>query len=87
MRYRCREDLSRYRYVQADLNEDMPKLLALLDAERPQRIVNFAAQSEVGPSWDNPHHWFRTNLVALSQLVNHLRGCDWLDRYLHVSTN
>jgi dTDP-glucose 4,6-dehydratase len=86
LRYRQRADLDAYRYAQIDLNQQMPQLLELLDAERPAWIVNFAAQSEVAPSWEHPEHWFRTNTVALAQLVNHLRGRDYLERYLHVSS-
>lgn len=86
LRYRLRADLSRYRYHQLDLNRDMAELLALLDAERPEAIVNFAAQSEVAPSWEHPEQWFETNTVALAKLVNHLRGQDYLQRYLHVSS-
>jgi len=86
LRYRQRKDLSRYRYHQLDLNRNMPELLALLDAERPDCVVNFAAQSEVAPSWDHPEHWFQTNTVALAKLVNHLRGQNYLRRYLHVSS-
>jgi len=86
LRYRRRNDLSRYRYVQLDFNRDMPALLDLLDDLRPSRIVNFAAQSEVGPSWVHPEHWFQTNTVSLSLLVNHLRRREYLERYLHVSS-
>jgi dTDP-glucose 4,6-dehydratase len=86
LRYRLRADLSRYRYCQLDLNDDMPELLDLLDAEKPEAIVNFAAQSEVAPSWEHPEHWFQTNTVALSRLVNHLRRQDYVQRYLHVSS-
>ncbi len=86
LRYKERADLSRYRYVQADLNADMDRLLALLDAEKPEAVVNFAAQSEVAPSWEKPEHWFQTNTVALARLVNHLRGKTYLKRYLHVSS-
>lgn len=86
LRYRLRRDLARYRYVQCDLNHDLPALLALLDSVRPGCIVNFAAQSEVGPSWDHPEHWFDTNTVALATLINHLRRGDYLQRYLHVSS-
>lgn len=86
LRYKRRADLSRYRYHQLDLNRDMPELLALLDAERPTAIVNFAAQSEVAPSWEHPEQWFETNTVALAKLVNHLRRQDYLQRYLHVSS-
>ncbi len=86
LRYRTRSNLSAYRYVQLDMNRQMPELLSLLDAERPQAIVNFAAQSEVAPSWEHPEHWFQTNTVTLARLVNHLRKQDYLERYLHVSS-
>lgn len=86
LRYRTRENLGAYEYHQLDMNRQMPELLELLDRERPQWIVNFAAQSEVAPSWDHPEHWFQTNTVALSLLVNHFRRCDYLERYLHVSS-
>ncbi|MBY0522086.1 MAG: GDP-mannose 4,6-dehydratase [Gemmataceae bacterium] len=86
LRYQLRADLSRYGYHALDLNRDSAKLLELLDAERPEAIVNFAAQSEVAPSWEHPEHWFETNTVALAKLVNHLRRRDYLKRYLHVSS-
>ncbi len=86
LRYRTRESLDAYRYHQLDMNRQMPEILALLDQERPQWIVNFAAQSEVAPSWEHPEHWFQTNTVALSLLINHLRRRDYVERYLHVSS-
>lgn len=86
LRYKLRAELSRYRYYQFDMNWDMPALLQLLDAERPSWIINFAAQSEVAPSWEHPEHWFETNTVSLASLVNHLRRQDYLERYLHVSS-
>ncbi len=86
LRYRKRQDLSRFRYVPCDLNTQMDQLLGLLDQERPEWIVNFAAQSEVAPSWEHPEHWFETNTVALARLVNHLRKQTYLERYLHISS-
>ncbi len=86
LRYRHNPAQGRFRFHQLDLNSDFPALAALLDREKPDCIVNFAAQSEVGPSWDNPEQWFQTNCVALARLVNHLRGADYLERYLHISS-
>lgn len=86
LRYSGRADLSRFRFHRLDMNRDMPALLELLDAERPDYIVNYAAQSEVGPSWEHPEDWFRTNCVALARLVNHLRRQDYPARYLHISS-
>lgn len=86
LKYRSRPDLSRYEYHALDMNRQPDELLDLLDAVRPDAIVNFAAQSEVAPSWEHPEHWFQTNCVALAKLVNQLRRRDYLRRYLHISS-
>ena len=69
-----------------DLNQDLPRLLALLDAERPAAVVNFAAQSEVAPSWEHPDHWYRTNVLALAALAQALARRDYLRRYVQISS-
>lgn len=86
LRYQQRADLSRYRFHQLDMNGDSDALIDMLDQEKPDAIVNFAAQSEVAPSWEHPEHWFQTNTVALAKMVNALRRRDYLKRYLHVSS-
>jgi dTDP-glucose 4,6-dehydratase len=84
--YKARKDLSRFEFQQADLNHDMPKLKKLLVERKPSYIVNFAAQSEVAPSWKNPEQWFRTNAVAIAELGNFLKDQDWLEKYVHISS-
>ena len=86
LRYRRRGDLTRYRYVQADMNLDLPRLIEILDREKPAYIVNFAAQSEVAPSWENPEHWFQTNTVSLARLVKHLSKCEYLEKFVQISS-
>jgi dTDP-glucose 4,6-dehydratase len=86
LKYRSRPDLSRYQYHRLDMNRDAGDLLALVDRVRPEAVVNFAAQSEVAPSWDHPDHWFQTNTVALARLINHLRKQKYLKRYVHISS-
>lgn len=86
LRYKERENLSNFRFRQFDLNTDMADFLKFIDTVQPQIITNFAAQSEVAPSWDHPEHWFQTNCVALASLVKHLSERDYLERYLHISS-
>jgi dTDP-glucose 4,6-dehydratase len=86
LKYKLRPDRPRCQYHRLDMNRDAGDLLALFDREQPEAVVNFAAQSEVAPSWDHPEHWFQTNTVALARLVNHLRKQKYLKRYLHVSS-
>ncbi|MCC7492894.1 MAG: GDP-mannose 4,6-dehydratase [Fimbriimonadaceae bacterium] len=85
LRYRQRAS-PRYRFLQADLNHDLPALLAALAEFQPQYVVNFAAQSEVAPSWQHPEQWFQTNCVALAALGNWLKDQPWLRRYLQISS-
>lgn len=84
--YRLREDLRSFRFVQADMNTDMDRLGAVLDEFMPEYIVNFAAQSEVAPSWAHPEHWFQTNTVSLALLLNRLKDMKYLKRYVHISS-
>jgi dTDP-glucose 4,6-dehydratase len=75
-----------FRFYQMDLNDDMPAIVGLLDDFQPDYVVNFAAQSEVAPSWEHPEHWFQTNLVSLALLTNALRKRKYLKRYMHISS-
>ena len=87
LRYKQNPARKRFTFHRLDLNGDSAELLSMLDRERPEYIVNFAAQSEVAPSWEHPEHWYETNTVALAKLVNHLRRKnDYLKRYLHISS-
>lgn len=75
-----------FQFHQLDLNQDQDKLHNLLDSLQPEYVVNFAAQSEVAPSWQNPHHWFQTNTVSLTRLVNFLKDKAYLKKYVHISS-
>jgi dTDP-glucose 4,6-dehydratase len=75
-----------FAFHQFDLNADMSALLEHLDAVEPEFVVNFAAQSEVAPSWDHPEQWFQTNAVALARLANALKERRYLKRYVHISS-
>lgn len=74
------------RFERLDLNHDLDRLFAMLQEHRPGFTFNFAAQSMVAESWDNPADWMATNVVSLAQLAERLRHLDFLDRYVHVTT-
>jgi dTDP-glucose 4,6-dehydratase len=79
-------DRGRFAFQQLDLNTNTAAIVDLLDAFAPDAVVNFAAQSEVAPSWEHPEHWFETNTVALARLTNALRSRRYLRRYIHISS-
>ena len=73
-------------YQQINLNQQMDDLMRIVDDFRPDYLVNFAAQGEVGSSWVWPTHWFQTNAVAITELAQRLKEKKFIRRYLHVST-
>ncbi len=76
----------RFRFHRLDLNADLDRIMSLIDEVRPDYVVNFAAQSEVAPSWDVPLQYYRTNVVAIVALAESLRRRPSLHRYVHIST-
>lgn len=84
--YSWRQRPGSVRFERVDLNHDLDRLDALLRRERPTHVVNFAAQSMVGESWAHPDHWMMTNVVSAVRLHERLRHCDFLDRYVNVTT-
>lgn len=75
-----------FSFYNYDLNLHLGELMGLINAEKPDYVVNFAAQSMVAQSWQNPDHWFTTNVVSTVRLHDRLRHCDFLDKYVHVTT-
>jgi dTDP-glucose 4,6-dehydratase len=73
-------------FHQLDLNHDLDKIMALINTKKPEYVVNFSAQSMVAQSWDHPDHWFKTNVVSTIQFHDQLRHCDFLKKYVHIST-
>ena len=75
-----------YTFMQVDLNAPSADFYAELSVQRPQVVVNFAAQGMVAQSWDAPWDWFQTNTVALSRFLQQLMELPSLEKYVHIST-
>jgi dTDP-glucose 4,6-dehydratase len=80
------QDHTNFTFYPLDLNKHLPQIRDLLHDVKPAYVVNFAAQSMVGESWQNPGDWFMTNAVSTIKLHDELRKCLFLKRYVHVST-
>ena len=76
-----------YEYHARHIYYEQDLLLELLDREKPEVIVNFAAQGEGAVSWKNSWRFFETNSVALSKLVEELMKRDWLERFIQIGTS
>jgi dTDP-glucose 4,6-dehydratase len=76
-----------YAYHARHVTHELDLLLELLDREKPEIIVNFAAQGEGAVSWKHSWRFFETNSMALSRLAEELMKRDWLERFIHIGTS
>lgn len=77
-----------YRYHALHLVDMLPAVMAVLDTERPDVIVNFAAQGEGAASFaENAALYYRTNTLGLVTLVEQLRSRDYLDRFIQIGSS
>ena len=74
--YRWGNNAAGFRFFQHDLNCDLDAIMDVIERERPEYVINFAAQSMVPQSWDHPEHWFMTNVVSTVKLHERLRHCE-----------
>jgi dTDP-glucose 4,6-dehydratase len=77
----------RYGYHAYHINYELDLLMELLDREKPQVIVNFAAQGEGATSLKHSWRYFETNCVALAKLAEQLMARDYLERFIHIGTS
>ena len=78
---------SRYSYHAYHVTYELDLLLELLDHERPQIIVNYAAQGEGAVSWKHSWRFFETNSMALARLAEALMSRPYLERFIQIGTS
>ncbi len=85
---------SRFDFVQADI-ADRSAVTAVLREHQPRWVVNFAAETHVDRSIDDPGTFIRTNVTGTFELLEAARGLLSAEseafrrdfRFLHVSTD
>jgi len=80
------KEQGRFRFFRYDLNKDLDEIINLFNKEQINYVINFAAQGMVGQSWDNPLHWYRTNILGTVALVEALKQLTSLKKYVHISS-
>ena len=84
---RLGHDDPRYRYEQIHIGFESDRLLELFDAEKPEVVINFAAQGEGATSWKYSWRYFDTNATALARIVEELLKRDYLQRWIQIGTS
>lgn len=81
-----KERSPRFQIHQLDLNQDFNKIIDLLNKEKPEVVINFAAQGEVRNSWNRPEQWFQTNCLSIVKLTHYIQQQHYLKKYVAIST-
>lgn len=84
--YKASSAVSRFSFVQADLNRDFETISRELSKFEPEAVVDFAGQGMVAESWSAPEQWYETNIVSKARLHNFLKHQKWLKRFVRIST-
>ncbi|MEK6779414.1 MAG: dTDP-glucose 4,6-dehydratase [Candidatus Deferrimicrobiota bacterium] len=74
-----------YRFIRADIC-DAPRIEEIVSAERPDAIVNFAAETHVDRSISDPALFLRTNVLGTQVLLETARKRG-IARYVQISTD
>lgn len=74
-----------FRFVKADI-ADRDAVFSLFEDEKPDIVVNFAAESHVDRSIDNPEIFLKTNILGTQVLMDACRKYG-IKRYHQVSTD
>jgi dTDP-glucose 4,6-dehydratase len=77
----------RYAYHQIHVMYEQDRLFELFDAEKPEVIINFAAQGEGAASWSKFWRFYETNAVALAKMTEELLHRDYLGRWIQIGTS
>jgi len=79
-------DQEHFQFRQLDLNDHTDEIINEIKNFETTHVINFAAQAMVAESWQNPDHWYQTNVVANVRFHDQLRHINSLRKYVHIST-
>lgn len=69
-----------------NLNDDSSEVIKSIQRNNVNTVVNFAAQSMVGQSWNSPEDWYEANVLSLAKFVNRLRNETEIKKFIHFTT-
>lgn len=69
-----------------NLNEDPSKIIKLIIDNDVKEIVNFAAQSMVGQSWNYPEDWYQANVASFSKLLTLVHQETKIKKFIQFTT-
>ena len=72
--------------IEGDIT-DMSSVLRIIQRTRPHEIYNFAAQSHVGTSFEQPIATFNINLMGIVNILESVKALGYTSRIWHAATS
>ena len=69
-----------------NINENQDEIFNLIKNENISTVVNFAAQSMVGQSWERPEDWYEANVLSFSTLIKGIAKEGNISKFIQFST-
>ena len=63
--YKKNKNIGNFSFFKLNVNNEMKKIISLIESFKPDAIVNYSAQGDVRHSWENPIQWFNTNHIHI----------------------
>ena len=76
----------RFAYYQAHMVHEHDILMRILDAERPECVINFAALA-YATSWSDSHRYYDTNVVSLARITEDIRDRPWFRYWMQIGSS
>lgn len=77
----------RYKYYQIHIVFEQDRLFEMFDQEKPDVIINYAAQGEGAASWKFSWRYYETNATAIARMTEELMKRDYMDRWIQIGTS
>ncbi len=80
------KDDPRYSYEQVHITFEQDMLFELIDRERPDYIINYAAIA-YATSWEKSYRYYDTNMLAVVKMCEELSKRSFLKKFIQISTS
>ena len=80
------DDDKRYKYYQAHMVHEPDILIKILDEEKPECIINFAALA-YATSWTDSYRYYDTNVISLAKITEVIRDKNYFKHWMQIGSS
>ena len=83
------KNFTNYKFIKIDLSNNFKKLEKLIRKINPELIINFAANSHVDNSINDPSNFFRNNVQSTLNILNIIKENEFKNKikFIHIGTD